>query len=490
MSDFFKQIWQIIADSNLLNVLGAIIVLFVGYLIALVLGRKAACLMERIAGKIMTRQDSGEILPVVRTARIFGRIVYGIVMLLAVLGCLSVLKLDAAAAPLQKFISRITAFLPNIAGALLLIFAAWIIAETVKMFSVALLNKMKSTSRIPLDKSEKLNSGKFALYVSRTAGCIVYLFFLPAILNALEIYGITQPLQSMFEKILTYIPNLAACALILLAGLWGAALARKAAKGLTVISKVDELGDKLEVANTLRSGTLSAMVGWTVYILIALPVVIAALAALNIDVLSLAIAGFFRDVLDFSGEIAVSAIVLMAAFTGGKFAGKLVERLTGAWGIDSLCSNMNNSEHCKTLKLSAAAGKIARIALAVLAILVICDIFELSKAASLVRRFAVFGGNLILSCIVLIIGIKLANFAAMLLKGKVNCYCEYAVKAAVIIFTAALAISNLELGSSIVEIAFTLLLGAFAAAAAIAFGIGGKNAAAKLLDDWLNNIKK
>ena len=145
--------------------------------------------MERVAGKIMTRQDSGEILPVVRTARIFGRIVYGIVMLLAVLGCLSVLKLDAAAAPLQKFISRITAFLPNIAGALLLIFAAWIIAETVKMFSVALLNKMKSTSRIPLDKSEKLNSGKFALYVSRTAGCIVYLFFLPAILNALLIFS-------------------------------------------------------------------------------------------------------------------------------------------------------------------------------------------------------------------------------------------------------------------------------------------------------------
>jgi hypothetical protein len=214
-------------------------------------------------------------------------------------------------------------------------------------------------------------------------------------------------------------------------------------------------------------------------------VVIAALTALDIDILSRAIAGFFRDVLDFSGEIAVSAILLLVVFRCGKFVGKIIERLTAAWGIDSLCCNM-----CKTLKLSVVAGKLTRIALAVLAVLVICDIFELSKASSLVRRFAVFGGNLILSSIVLLIGIKLANFAALMIKDKCNRYCEYAVKTAVIIFTAALAISNLELGSAIVETAFALLLGAFAVAAAIAFGIGGKTAAARIVDEWLEKIKK
>ncbi|MBO5924193.1 MAG: mechanosensitive ion channel, partial [Lentisphaeria bacterium] len=428
MSDFFNQIWQIIVDSNLLNVLGAILILFVGYFAALVLGRKATDLMEKISGKFINFSEAGEILPVVRTAKICGRIVYGIVMLLAVLGCFSVLKLDAAAEPLQEFISKITAFLPNIAGALLLIFIAWVVSGLVRIFSMTLLDSIKLSSKLPLNKSEKLNNGKFALYVSKTAACIVYIFFLPAILDALKIYGITQPLQSMFEKCLTFIPNLLACALILFAGLWAANLARRAAKGFTVISKIDDLDDKFESSDTLRSGSLSAMIGWTVYGLVALPVVIAALTALDIDILSRAIAGFFRDVLDFSGEIAVSAILLLVVFRCGKFVGKIIERLTAAWGIDSLCCNM-----CKTLKLSVVAGKLTRIALAVLAVLVICDIFELSKASSLVRSFAVFGGNLILSSIVLLIGIKLANFAALMIKDKCNRYYEYAVKTAVII---------------------------------------------------------
>jgi len=87
MNDFFKQIWQIVVESNLLNVTGAILVLLIGYLAALVLGRKATDLMQKAAAKIIVLPDGTEVLPVTRTARITGRIVYCIVMLLAVLGC-------------------------------------------------------------------------------------------------------------------------------------------------------------------------------------------------------------------------------------------------------------------------------------------------------------------------------------------------------------------------------------------------------------------
>ena len=102
MNEFFKQIWQIIVESNLLNVTGAILVLLVGYLVALTLGRKTRNLIQKIAAKTVTLPDGSEIVPITRTARISGRIIYGIIMLLAVLGCFSILKLNAAAAPLQE----------------------------------------------------------------------------------------------------------------------------------------------------------------------------------------------------------------------------------------------------------------------------------------------------------------------------------------------------------------------------------------------------
>ena len=491
MNDFFKQIWQIIVESNLLNVVGAILVLLTGYLAALILGRKATDLMQKAAAKIIVLPDGTEVLPLARTARITGRVVYCIIMLLAVLGCFSVLKLDSAAVPIQELISEITAFLPNIAGALLLLFIAWFISELVKMFCVAFLKTVRLGEKIPLDKAEKLNSEKFIMYVAKTASCAVYLFFLPAILNALNIYGITQPLQSMFEEFLTFIPNLLAAAVILLVGFWGANLARKAIKGLAVAGKVNEIGDKFEISSILHNNSLSGMIGWAVYLLIALPVMIAALGALNIDILSQAVAGFFGEVLLVAGEIIVAAVLLLAVFFCGKFVAKLVERFTAAWGIDSFLGCMcNTSSGEKTVKLSAIAGRIAQWALIVLAVIAVCDIFEFEKLASLLKRFATFGGNLILSCIVLLAGIKLANVAVWLIRGKCSLYIEYAVKVAVIIFTVALAISNLNLGGRIVETAFALLLGAFAVAAAIAFGIGGRETAAKLLEQWLEKMKK
>lgn len=491
MSDFFQQIWQIIVDSNLLNVTGAILVLLVGYLTALVIGRKSAGLIQKIAGKTVTLPDGTVVLPIARTARIFGRVVYAVIMLLAVLGCFSVLKLDAAAAPLQEFITGITAFLPNIAGALLLVFLAWVLSELVKMFVAAFLRSSSIGGKLLLSSKEKHDSEKFIVYTSKTAGCIVYLFFLPAILNALNIYGITSPLQSMFEKFLTFIPNLAAAVLILLVGLWAAELARKAAKGLVVISKIDELAGKFNISEPMRHGSTGAIIGWTVYVLIALPVVAAALTALNIDVLSRTIAGFFSDILSVSGAIAASVIVFSGAFIAGKFAAKILERFTAAWGIDRFipaCSNGQNGS--ENIKPSAVAGTLARITLFVLAAIVVCDIMGFEKLASLIKRFAVFGGNIIVSTIVLLIGIKLANVAAALVRGKCSVQIEYCIRAAVVIFTIALAISNLQIGSSVVETAFALMLGAFAVAFAIAFGAGGRKAAAEILEQWREKMQK
>ncbi len=491
MNEFFKQIWQIIVESNLLNVTGAILVLLVGYLVALTLGRKTRNLIQKIAAKTVTLPDGSEIVPITRTARISGRIIYGIIMLLAVLGCFSILKLNAAAVPLQEFISKITAFLPNIAGALLLLFTAWVIAELVKMFCSSFMQNVFIYDKLPKDAAEKVKSEKFIRNVTQTAGCVVYLFFLPAILNALKIYGVTKPLQSMFEEFLTFIPNLAAAAVILLVGLWAANLARKAARGMTVISKISEIAGKTADSEKLFHGSIAAAVGWIVYILIALPVAVAALSALDIEVLSRAVAGFFGEVLAVSGEIAVSAVLFAAVWGFGKFIGRLVERFTAAWGLDILCCNLcSKNEKRESVKFSTVAGKITVAALWVLTAVAVCDILELEKLSSLIRRFAVFGGNIILSCVVLLIGVKLADIASMMVKDKFNRTVEYAVKAVVIIFTVALAISNLKLGGSIVETAFALLLGAVAVACAVAFGIGGKAVAGRLLEEWLEKIKK
>ncbi len=45
------------------------------------------------------------------------------------------------------------------------------------------------------------------------------------------------------------------------------------------------------------------------------------------------------------------------------------------------------------------------------------------------------------------------------------------------------------LTSDIINLAFGLLLGAIAVAAALAFGLGGREAAGREVDNWLNSLR-
>ena len=168
----------------------------------------------------------------------------------------------------------------------------------------------------------------------------------------------------------------------------------------------------------------------------------------------------------------------------------LVTQLVAALGFDRLIGSILRKNDDNSVAPSAVVGKLTFIAIVVLAVLSACEILGFTQLAQLIRTFASFGGNILLSIAVLLIGVWLANVAAEALEGKCEKMLISAVRAGVIIFTAAIAIGNLNIGDSIVQIAFTLILGAVCVAAAIAFGVGGREAAAKLLNSWSEKLRK
>ena len=139
---------------------------------------------------------------------------------------------------------------------------------------------------------------------------------------------------------------------------------------------------------------------------------------------------------------------------------------------------------------SLVAGKLVFVAIVLLAVLSACDILGFEQLAGLLRDLTAFGGNLLLGVAVLLLGVWLANFAADAIKGKCSDLLAAGVRVAVIVFTVAMAIGTVNIGGRIVEIAFTLILGAVCVAAAIAFGVGGREVAGKLLSDWVAKWKK
>ncbi len=488
MSQTFQQLWQVIVESKLLNVIGALLILLIGWMIAAAVGFRITVLVRRAAKK---NQTSAEDMPHAECAdTLAGRSAYWIIMLFAVLGCFSVLNLNAAAEPLKDFISGIARYMPNIIGALLLILAAWIMAGIIRAAVKSAMLKSKLNEKL----ATQLNSSDpaaIARYAANTAYYTVFLFFLPAVLNALKIYGITEPLQLMLEKVISYLPNLLAAIVICAVGLWAAAVIRRAVTGLLVISRLNLLGEKAGVSKLFGNGGLASMVGVTAYILVAIPVVISALSALKIKVLTDTVGAFFEQLLNGTSDIIGAALVIFAAVLAGGFAAGWVQELTAAFGLDCFAGSLGyKAEGKNCIKASAIAGKIAFIIIMVSAVLAACDILQFIRLAALIKSFALFGGNLLLSIAVLLIGSWLAKVAGLMLEGKCSGLVIGAARLGIIIFTLALAVSNLQIGNGIVEIAFALILGAVCVAAAVAFGIGGRDAAGKLLNDWAEKLRK
>ena len=212
--------------------------------------------------------------------------------------------------------------------------------------------------------------------------------------------------------------------------------------------------------------------------------VIAALTALDIAILSQTISGFLNMLLVGAGNIIGAVLILFVTYLVACLADKGTRKISCSAGIDKFLSKVGvGSEKVSELPLSIIAGKIVMIGVLVLGALAACEILHFTGLADVIRRFAIFGGNLILSLIILLIGIAAAQFLAGMLNEKFDRILVYAVKTAVIIFAAVLALSNLNIGQAIVEISFAMVLGALCLAGGLAFGLGGREFAASLLEE-------
>ena len=490
MHSFFREIKRMIIESDLPGIVGALVVLIIGWMIAWWLAGKASGATGRCLEAQRQRQGGELAKPetVKKAAKLAGRVVFWLVMILTVLGGMSLLHLEYAAVPLREFVTVIVGYIPNIAGALLLLVLAKILSDA----AAAAVRKMLEKA-----EDEKQLSGKLAVSAeksikngSRAAYYLVWLFFLPAILKTLGIYGITAPLQAMFAAVMVFLPRVFAALVILLVGLWAARLVRRSVSSLLATARLDSLVRWCGVSE-VSGESFARVIGDIAWVLVAIPVIIGALSSLGIAELSAAVSGFLNILLNAAGNIIGALLVLLAAFVIAKGAGYAAEKLCISTGIDRWWENLGGEKGVfKGIPFSSSVRKTAFAVVMVLGFIAASDVLGFAALSGVIRSFAIFGGNLLLSVIVLLIGAVLADFASGIAGDQLGKWGRTAVKAAVMIFTAALALSNLNIGSGIVEITFAMLLGTFGVAFALAFGLGGREFAAGVLKKIKENHSK
>ena len=459
---------------------GAIVLVVIAWLVAKMLRLATLGLLNAIG----IDQKVAPRLPNISLAKSLSDIVFGLVFLFFLPAILDALALTGLLAPVNALITKILAYLPNLAGVALLAIVAWIVAEVLRKLTVAGLTAFSLDARLGFAESQ--------VSLSQVLGNVVYglvfLFFLPAILDALSLGGLLTPVNLMVGKLLAFLPNLAGALLIIFIAWWVGRFVRSFSFGLLQASGLDA-----KVIAYTKGISLAKTISDVLYALVWLLFLPAVLDTLGLEGLLWPVNGMIGKMLEFLPNLFAAALLIAISYICGRILAQIVTGLLSGFGIDAFLERQGCvSAASKEYPPSRIVGMLVLFWVMLLAIMETAQVLGFSLLADLSAKFTVFASQILLGLIIFGLGVYLSNWAnrAIVSGGMVNAkLLATAARIAILVLSAAMALREMGIANDIINLAFGLLLGAVAVAVALAFGLGGREAAGQQLAQWSECLK-
>jgi hypothetical protein len=244
----------------------------------------------------------------------------------------------------------------------------------------------------------------------------------------------------------------------------------------------------------LGTSRLSQVIGLIVFVLILIPLLIASLNALELEAITQPASNMLNMLLGALPGIFGATLVLILAYVVGRVLATLLTNVLDGIGFNTVLVRLGLIQEVPAGPQSPAAvmGTLFLTAVMLFAAMEASKLLGFALLADLISRFMVFGGHLLLGLIVIAIGLYLANFASTAIQSSGAAGASLlakAAKVAILVLVTAMALRQMGLADEIVNLAFGLLFGALAVAVALAFGLGGRDIAAKEIQEWVQSIK-
>jgi hypothetical protein len=490
MSELWVQLKQQFAVYGP-TLLAGLAVLVVGWLFAVL----ASFIVRKVLGKMsidnkiaqwVAGPEAKRQVPIERWA---GMVVFCLVLLFVVIGFLQTVKLTTVSGPLNAVLEPVMGYLPRAIGGGLLLLAAWIVATVVRKILVTVL----STFNLDEKLGGQVQEGGKPIALSSTFAEIVYwlifLIFLPAILQALAMQSLLEPVTNLFNKVFTFLPNLLSASAIALVGWLIARIVQRITQGLLACTGIDGLSEKWGLAGSLGKQKLSGVLSLIVYFIILVPVIISALGALKLDAITRPASDMLAKIMAALPNIFGAMIVVLLAVLIGKVVSGIITNVLAGLGFNNVLVKMGLANKVPEGKQSPSAwvGLVVFAFIVLLASVTACDMLGFPSVGVLITDFIALAGHILMGVAIFALGLLLAQIVA---KGISSSDLAHAGRLALVVrvvimaLASAMALRQTGLADEIVNLAFGLTLGAAAVAAAIAFGLGGRGIAERMLNEW------
>ena len=342
--------------------------------------------------------------------------------------------------------------------------------------------------------------------IGTIAKLIIWLVGIMAALSFLGISQILAPINELLNEIFAFLPRLIGAGLIFFVGLIVARIVKRLVETTLTAANIDGLLARIGIGSTegtvrtdpnaVPPGTtpgttrasLARAAGVLVFALIIIPVAIAALQVLGIEAISGPAIAMLNEILAAIPRVVAAALWLGIAFIAGRFLKTIIEAVLPPTGFDDAIRSTG------VLPASAFPSRIvaniAMIAIILGAAIEAANQLGGGTIAIFLAQVTELGGKVIFGTLIVVVGIFLARIVSNLVGSGTGegGFAQTIIRYAIIALFTAIGLTFMGLADQIVMLAFGLILGSAAVATALAFGLGGREAAGRIADHWANRV--
>jgi hypothetical protein len=390
--------------------------------------------------------------------------------------------------------------------ALLILIATWIAARLVRWLFA------KLTSRVPALQRRDGDGDNIGSSLGTMAALLVWLFGLVAILQVFGLNEVLAPIQSLLTGIMEFLPNLIGALVVFFIGALLAKVVRQlietalgalplerwfSSAGSRVSTETgtggsgsgtgDYSGARRADASTSTASydagqgstilqALPRTVATIVYALIMIVVTIAALQILGIASISDPAEQMLTTIFDAIPKVIAAALILGIGVMIARFAGDILQQVLEGLGTDRALASVNVLPEGR--RATPVIATIVQIAIVLFFAVMAAQVLDFPQITEFLSEVLELGGRVLFGGAIIAVGFFIANLLARMVSGTGSTIIRYAT----LVLFVAMGLSYMGIADSIIELAFGALVVGGAAAAALAFGLGGRDAAARRLE--------
>jgi hypothetical protein len=416
--------------------------------------------------------------------------VYYTVMFLVLISLLEHAGLSQAAGPIQTLVDTVAGAIPFVAKAALILGAAYLVGLALSKLvnrGLSALNldaRLATEDRAPDAPTMGEAAGKIMFWVVMTFG-------LAGAFDALRIDPISGPLHNALDRVVTFLPSLAVAAALLGGGWFLGKLARTVISNLLSAVSFDEVAGKLKIDKLLGEMTPSMAGGTVVMAFVVLQAAIAALQELGLSTLSGPLTDMMAQLWRLLPALGVSVLVVAVAVVIGRILRGLVTAFLENVGFDRGLAKLGLSKLATREDLdtpSKIAGLVAQVVVIAVGLTQALENLDMHTWSGYVDSALGFTlEHVLVALLIVAVGLAIGNYVGDMVRarmstaeGDVNWMAEFA-RGGVYVLAFTMALNQLSVGEDIVIIAFAMSFGGLCLAAALAFGLGGKDLAGEVV---------